>query len=123
MKKKIKLDSGATFTGKILTNPEHTGHKPADETPLASNQGVVDQYGIRYHIDPNTPGRNFGAGDGVMTFFQPRNQHSSSGMLTLTNQTFADLMQNWRGQIRRHQERMARAHEGMRYDPVTKTYY
>ena len=88
---------------------------------------AVDKLGIRYKgkalVERLTQDPR-GAGN-VSSHFTPRSTEAfrRSGMVKLDNETIGEVMVDWKRKASKHRRKLLQESLGMRYDPVTKTYY
>ena len=61
----------------------------------------------------------------VSSHFEPRSTeaHRGSGMVKLDNETIGEVLVDWKRHAAEHRRKLENESQGMRYDPVTKTYY
>ena len=57
--------------------------------------------------------------------FEPQSTETfrRSGLVKLNNETIQDVMSDWKCQAAEYRGKIQEESRGMRYDPVTKTYY
>jgi hypothetical protein len=107
----------------VLTNPRQGN---ADPYPEKHVQAGVTPQGIAFQgdevvsrLDGQPP-----VGGSAHSFLTPGGSFSTrGGKVVLTNMTMDDVLSEWRSRAAAHRAARRRAAEGMRYDPVTDTYY
>ena len=114
--KRSKNAVGIRFQGKVLK--KELGLGPKTETEKA-----LEEFGEKLS-EQRIPGDSGPAAEsGVFGHLAPTAPGGSGGMIVLDNKTMEDVMMDYKHQVRKHQRNLKADSAGMRFDPVTKTYY